>query len=585
MGLKKCLLNELKQSEDGSGVTSSGIDYDESLYVNMKRFWNLFSTGQLKSKVTCTTCGTCSVMEEPFEELLLYFPEDHHTSDQDCTVENLIAHHCGTQDIDNYQCDICNGRTLATKVIAISTCPPILCIVLGRKKQDGSSIGSSVQFPVSGFNITEDALNYNLVGTIHHKPRGPDHGHYTSICQSQRSQSHKWFLYNDDSVSISNFTTRKNDRVLKPHTKSATILFYVSGALPTCIGSRDAIIDLQDDRTSCSPPEDNEDGTGDKGGGEEDAAPSSSSESELNNRERRGEDDESVLDYRISQEFLQRVEGHYCSICREQHYLTLTDLATFETEAQCDHVYCYIGLSLRKMASGNGNLTCPECNCIASDIIHHQPIRLDQDILGRSKGHFCSICHEDCFLRDTDLGTMDITPPCSHIFCYSCLLRHKSTRIEENQILKCPYCNTVAVDIIRHERRPLNEVEEVEVITDEPTDCCCDWAMDTTSSTGIGNPHEERCICPLVPQKLRNCHHEGCNKRVHRRCQEDWLDRHCYPWTREDPHFCREHNEHYIRWVRFKGGEIPPSEHGCVEGSFLNPRAENQEEPEVQIHE
>ena len=106
--------------------------------------------------------------------------------------------------------------------------------------------------------------------------------------------------------------------------------------------------------------------------------------------------------------------------------------------------------------------------------------------------------------------------------------------------------------------------------------------MDTTSSTGIGNPHEERCICPLVLKKLRNCHHEGCNKMVHRRCQEDWLDRHCYPWTREDPHFCREHNEHYIKWVKFKGGEIPHSENGCVPGSFLNPTVENpDEEPMV----
>ncbi len=38
----------------------------------------------------------------------------------------------------------------------------------------------------------------------------------------------------------------------------ATILFYVSGAHSTCIGSRHAIIDLQDDRTACSPSEDNE---------------------------------------------------------------------------------------------------------------------------------------------------------------------------------------------------------------------------------------------------------------------------------------------------------------------------------------
>jgi hypothetical protein len=33
LALKECLLNELKQKEDGSGVT----DYDESLYTNIKK--------------------------------------------------------------------------------------------------------------------------------------------------------------------------------------------------------------------------------------------------------------------------------------------------------------------------------------------------------------------------------------------------------------------------------------------------------------------------------------------------------------------------------------------------------------------
>jgi hypothetical protein len=169
-----------------------------------------------------------------------------------------------------------------------------LFIVICCRKQDGGSSKSSVQFPVSGFNITEDDLQYNLVGTIHHKPRGPDHGHYTSICQSQHSQSCNWFNYYDDSVSISKFTSVKNDRVLKSHTKMATILFYVSGALQTRIGSRGPI-DLQDS-ISCPTPEDNEDGTG-EGGGEDDTASSLSSESELN--------------ICISQDFLQRVEGHY----------------------------------------------------------------------------------------------------------------------------------------------------------------------------------------------------------------------------------------------------------------------------------
>ena len=39
-----------------------------------------------------------------------------------------------------------------------------------------------------------------------------------------------------------------------------------------------------------------------------------------------------------------------------------------------------------------------------------------------------------------------------------------------------------------------------------------------------------------------------------------------------------------IRWVKFKRGEIPRSENVCVEGSFLNPTAENPEEPMVREH-
>ena len=183
MGLQECLLNELEQKEDGSSVT----DYDESLYMNMKGFWDLFSTGWSTSTVTCTSCGNMSTTHEPFGALLLFFPKRHHDLDQDCTLEDLLSHHCETEDIESYQCDICNRRTTGKKETAITTCPPILCVVLCRKTKDGRSIKSSVQFPVSGFNIAteDDVQQYNLIGTIHHKPSGPDHGHYTSICQSQ----------------------------------------------------------------------------------------------------------------------------------------------------------------------------------------------------------------------------------------------------------------------------------------------------------------------------------------------------------------------------------------------------------------
>jgi ubiquitin C-terminal hydrolase len=255
LALKECLLNELKQKEDGSGVT----DYDESLYTNMNFFWYLFSTGRLTSTVTCTTCGTIFTTDSSFDALLLQFPEPHHQSDQDCTVEDLIAHHCEIENISDYQCDHCNGRTLGKKVLAITTCPPLLCIVLGRKKQDGGSIKSSVLFPVIGLNITEDGLQYNLIGTIHHKPSSAETGHYTSICHSLRSQSRRWFNYDDHQVSISKFTSMKNDRVLKDHTRSATILFYVSGEFQTHNGHvgkmRVPVHHLSSSKLECRPNE------------------------------------------------------------------------------------------------------------------------------------------------------------------------------------------------------------------------------------------------------------------------------------------------------------------------------------------
>ena len=225
MGLKECLLNELKQKEDGS---SASTDYDEELYMSMKEFWDLFSAGRSTITLTCTSCGNIlSTTDDEFDALLLCFPASHHEADEDCTLEQLIAHYNATELIPNCDCNICNQKTTLSKQIAITTCPPILCVVLCRKKLDGGSITSSVQFPVSGLNITGHELQYDLVGTIHHVQRGIDWFHYTSICKTQHSRN--WFKYDNESVSVSRFVDiKQNNKVLKPHTKTATMLFYVS---------------------------------------------------------------------------------------------------------------------------------------------------------------------------------------------------------------------------------------------------------------------------------------------------------------------------------------------------------------------
>jgi len=121
-----------------------------------------------------------------------------------------------TQHLPDYECDVCKVRGLANKVTVITECPSILCVVLCRKKMNGESITSAVQFPISGFKIEDDDLGYNLVGTVHHILRTTDNGYYTSICQSQRSKPRTWFDYDDDQVTNSHFTNKKqNDKVLK----------------------------------------------------------------------------------------------------------------------------------------------------------------------------------------------------------------------------------------------------------------------------------------------------------------------------------------------------------------------------------
>ena len=272
---------------------------------------------------------------------MLNVPEAHHEGDQDCTIQDLIKHHCMTQHLPDYECIVCKVRGLANKVTVITECPSILCIVLCRKKMNNESIKSFVQFPISGFKIAEDDLRYNLLGTVHHFPRTTDNGHYTSICQSQQSKSRTWFNYDDDQIKNSHFTNKRmNNQVLKKYTKLVNILFYVSRALQTNIGRQSPKIHIRESSDSSSKDDQDETRRGrgetnwhyislnskrwrkwqkrwhrERGGGRWSRIIFSSSEGASNNR--------------ISQNFLQWEEGHFFCICQEIHHLTSTDLANW----------------------------------------------------------------------------------------------------------------------------------------------------------------------------------------------------------------------------------------------------------------
>jgi hypothetical protein len=98
-----------------------------------------------------------------------------------------------------------------------------------------------------------------------------------------------------------------------------------------------------------------------------------------------------------------------------------------------------------------------------------------------------------------------------------------------------------------------------------PKSRCCDWAMGSFSWTGRDTPHQERCVG--FGMTMKTCTIEGCSTMVHPICHNDWLDAHCYFRPPPGKHVCRQHSNSYQTWVRFKAGEIPRSQNGCIPGS------------------
>jgi hypothetical protein len=137
----KCLLEELKPADGTSDVTASGEGYDKTLHSLMQTLCDLVGLGQTTQNITCTICSCVTTREEPFSKLLMQFPGSHHEAtptNQKCTINSLSEHHFEQEDLPNYDCLTCGRRTLATWCFQIVT----LCIILGRKNNDNTSITS-----------------------------------------------------------------------------------------------------------------------------------------------------------------------------------------------------------------------------------------------------------------------------------------------------------------------------------------------------------------------------------------------------------------------------------------------------------
>ena len=171
--------------------------------------------------------------------LQLQFPYQHFhdvamNTRMTISLIDLIRHfQCNDDDeLTNYDCAHCIGRQRATKTYRICHYPDILCIRIGRVRNDNSIIKNPVQYPLTGLEVndvdesngTAEQCVFNLIAAVNHEPATNDRGHYTAVTKHQSTNT--WCEYNDDVVHRIKFLGKKNNFSSVKYQSMASILFY-----------------------------------------------------------------------------------------------------------------------------------------------------------------------------------------------------------------------------------------------------------------------------------------------------------------------------------------------------------------------
>ena len=237
--MKEMLLKELFPSPDDLTIPlhPNNIEFRSTV----KEFWNLFESGLIEQRITCMKCMNVTIKQDSFISLPLQFPYQNFHDNANDTKKTIslidLFHHyqCDDDDfIPNYECAFCLDRQQATKTYRICKYPPILCIRIGRMRNDRSIIENPVLYPLTGLELNDDLRDsnttpvgkcvYNLIAAVNHQPKSDGKGHYTAVTKHQTTNS--WFEYDDDDVHRINFVGRNNNFSAVRYQRMASILFF-----------------------------------------------------------------------------------------------------------------------------------------------------------------------------------------------------------------------------------------------------------------------------------------------------------------------------------------------------------------------
>ncbi|XP_067910269.1 ubiquitin carboxyl-terminal hydrolase 2-like isoform X2 [Heterodontus francisci] len=210
-------LDYLPDDEKGRRMWKKYLEREDSRIVDL-------FVGQLKSSLTCSECGYCSTVFDPFWDLSLPISKKGYSevSLMDCirlfTKEDVLD---GDEKPTCYRCKV---RRKCTKKFTIQKFPKILVLHLKRFSEARirtSKLATFVNFPLKDLDLREFSSEnnvhavYNLYAVSNHSGTTLG-GHYTAYCKNP--QSAEWYNYNDSRV-----TPMSSSQI---RTSDAYVLFY-----------------------------------------------------------------------------------------------------------------------------------------------------------------------------------------------------------------------------------------------------------------------------------------------------------------------------------------------------------------------
>ncbi|XP_059873121.1 ubiquitin carboxyl-terminal hydrolase 2 isoform X1 [Delphinus delphis] len=216
--------DHLPDDEKGRQMWRKYLEREDS------RIGDLF-VGQLKSSLTCTDCGYCSTVFDPFWDLSLPIAKRGYPEVTLMDCMRLFTKEDVLDGDEKPTCCRCRARKRCIKKFSIQRFPKILVLHLKRFSESRirtSKLTTFVNFPLRDLDLREFASEntnhavYNLYAVSNHSGTTMG-GHYTAYCRSPVTG--EWHTFNDSSVSpMSSGQVRTSD---------AYLLFYELASPPS----------------------------------------------------------------------------------------------------------------------------------------------------------------------------------------------------------------------------------------------------------------------------------------------------------------------------------------------------------------